>query len=400
ILSRAAPPALGPLPAPVIGIPAAALGLVPGDVISSISYGLLAPAPAPGLEVLFSVDPASVGVPALPPPANVSCEAAGGQAQPDVFLSFPFGPPAPPNVLALDGNGFADSPCGPPPVPGLGLIEPAGDDLVSLELCPASFVFTGAVLTRPVFFTLAPGSPTLIAIGATSADILIEGPPGFLPPAILVPAVVLGLGAGIPGCGAPICDQIDALDMNGGFGLFSLAPGSPSIGACGYSPADVLIGPAPLCGGLFIPAIVLGLLPGDNIDALAVNFDADSDFVADPCDNCRFVPNNDQLDADGDGLGDVCDNCPAVANPGQADADGDLVGDACDLCFGSPNVDGDADGICDANDNCPAAANPSQADSDTDGIGDACDPTFNCPAAATLGCATPAKSILIVKDNG
>src|SRR5262249_10261792 len=173
-----------------------------------------------------------------------------------------------------------------------------------------------------------------------------------------------------------------------------------SIGACGYSPADVLIGPAPLCGGLFIPAIALGLLPGDNIDALAVNFDADSDFVADPCHNCRFVPNNDQLHADRHGLRDVCDHCPGVANPGRAEAEGDLVGDACDLCFGSPNVDGDADGICDANDNCPAAANPSQADSDTDGIGDACDPTFNCPAAATLGCATPAKSILIVKDKG
>ena len=377
VLIPGVPPALGPMPFPVIGIPAAALGLVPGDVISGISFGILPGGPAPLLEVLFSVDAASAGIPFAPPPANVQCEAAAGQAQSDVFLSFPFGPPAPPNLVTLDGNGFADSACGPFPSPGLGLSEPLFDDVVSLELCPASFVFSGATLTRPVYLTLAPGSPTLGVLGATSGDLLKASPPGFLPPAVFLSAVALGLIGGPPGCGAPVCDQIDAIDFGAGGLLFSLAPGSPSIGGCGYSPADLLVGPAVPCAGLLVPAVAFNLLPIDNINALAVNFDVDSDFVADPCDNCPLLSNNDQLDADSDG-----------------------VGDACDICTGFPNVDTDGDGICDANDNCPAVANPSQADVDTDGIGDACDPIYSCPAAATLGCATPAKSILIVKDKG
>lgn len=379
VLNPAVPPALGPMPLPVIGISAAALGLGPGDAVTSISYGILPPGPAPAVEFAFSVDGASIGVPALPPPANAWCEAAGGQALGDVFVSFPFGV-APPNVLALDGNGFADSPCGPPPVPGLGLLEP-GDNLNSLELCPASFVFSGAVLTAPVYFTLSPGSPTLIGLGATSGAVLVEFPPGFLPPAILFPAAALGLVAGPPGCGIPACDQIDALDLFPGGGpgsvLFSLAPGSPSLGACAESAADVLVG-GPPCG-LVTPSVALGLLPGDNIDALAINFDTDSDFVADVCDNCPLIPNNAQTDTDLDTVGDACDNCPTIANPGQADTDFDGFGDACD--------------------NCPGVANASQADADGDGIGDACDPLYNCPAAATGGCSTPGKTALIIKDK-
>src|SRR5262249_18600415 len=116
ILKPAVPPAPGLLPAPVIGIPAAALGLLPGDVVTSISFGLGPAGPAPGLEVLFSVDAASGGVPFGPVPANLSCEFGAGQGHADVILSQPFGPPlALPNVLALDGNGVADSACLPPP---------------------------------------------------------------------------------------------------------------------------------------------------------------------------------------------------------------------------------------------------------------------------------------------
>ena len=104
VLSPAIPPVPGPMPPPVIGIPAAALGLLPGDVITGLSYGILPGGPAVGIQVLFSVGGASVGVPFLPPPANVSCEAAGGQALGDVHVSQPVGPPLPfLNVLALDG---------------------------------------------------------------------------------------------------------------------------------------------------------------------------------------------------------------------------------------------------------------------------------------------------------
>jgi hypothetical protein len=408
ILNPAVPPAPGPLPPPAIGIPGAALGLGAGDVISSISFGLLPAAPGPGMRVNFSVDGVAAGVPFAPPPANVSCEAAGGQAGADIYLTQPFGPILPfPNVLDIDGNGLADSPCGPPPLPGLGLIEP-GDNVVSLEMCPASTVFAGGVLIAPVYFTLAPGSPALIALGATSGDILAAMPPGFLPPAIFLPAPALGLVVGPPGCGAPVCDQIDALDFAPpATGVFSLAPASPSLIACGFTPGDLLFSGSG--GGCVsaMPSGLMGIALGDNVDAVATNFDMDVDFVADLCDNCPAAANNDQLDGDGDGDGDACDNCPAVANPGQADGDGDGDGDACDNCPAVANpgqADGDGDGDGDACDNCPAVANPGQENADGDGLGDVCDP---CPADATDSCcpATPdactggfVKGILIKKE--
>lgn len=321
VLEPAIPPVPGPMPPPIIDIPFAALGLVPGDIINSLSYGILPPGPGPGVKVLFSVDTGTLGIPFAPPPANVSCEAgAGAQAHGDVFLSQPFGPPLPfPNVLALDGNGLADSPCGPPPLPGLGLIEPAvPDNLIGLEMCPSSFVFAGGALVAPVYFTLAPGSPTLLALGATAGDILVAVPPGFLPPVIVVPAALLGLVGGPPGCGPPACDEIDALDLlpGGGFAILSLAPASPSTFGCGFSPADLVSSGVFGGCGLILPALLLGLgLPPDNVDAVALNFDTDGDFVADVCDNCPVVANNDQMDSDGDGLGDACDpfpNCPST----------------------------------------------------------------------------------------
>jgi hypothetical protein len=376
------------------------MGLLPGDVVTSLSYRVLPPAFAPGLRVLFSVDGASAGIPFPPPPPNLSCEAAGGEGLADVFLSQPFGPLLPfPNVQALDGNGVP-GPCGPFPSPGLGLIEPSPDDISNLEMCPASFVYNGVALTRPVYLTLGPGSPTLIALGATAASILIVPPPAG-PPLVLFVPPAFGLIPGPPGCGAPICDQIDALDMGAVTSLFSLAPGSPSLGLCGYSAADLLAGPAAPCAAPVLPAVALGLLPPNNVDALAVNFDADSDFVADPCDNCPVVPNNLQADGDGDGTGDVCDNCPTIANPGQADGDGDGIGDVCDSCPLVPNIgDTDGDGIDDACDNCVTVSNPSQTDGDGDGVGDACDPCPHASGAVPVPFTSVKKVLLLYGSTG
>jgi hypothetical protein len=75
-------------------------------------------------------------------------------------------------------------------------------------------------------------------------------------------------------------------------------------------------------------------------------------------------------DLDSDGINDICDNCPTAYNPGQPDVDGDGVGDACDNCIND--------------------FNPDQADSDGDGIGDVCDDDYGvtvdpclriCPAS-------------------
>jgi len=383
ILAPSVPP--GPAqPLPAVGIPAAALGLVAGDVVSSISYGTPPAGPAAGLQVWFSVNPAAAGTavgPPPPPPSYLACEAAGGQAAADVFVSQPFGPALPfSNVQALDGDGVATGSCAGAVSPGVGVIEPGSpDDVVALDMCSPTAAFAGGALTASVFFTLAPGSPTLTALGAGSGDVLRASPPGFAAPVVLLSAGTLGLVAGPAGCGAPACDQIDALDAFGG-GVFSLAAGSPSLAACGYTPGDLLVGGSTNgCPPAFVGSASLGLTPTDEVDAISINFDADGDLVGDSCDNCPATANNDQLDSDGDGFGDACDNCPAIANPFQTDFDGDGLGDACD--------------------NCPFASNAGQDDADGDGTGDLCDACFGVGGAREFAATGPKPKLLLSKIN-
>lgn len=81
-----------------------------------------------------------------------------------------------------------------------------------------------------------------------------------------------------------------------------------------------------------------------------------------------FLPDFLDPDSDDDGVADGVDNCRRVPNPNQLDADDDGIGDACS----NPN-DADGDGVFDSEDNCPLVPNPSQVDGDGDGLGDACD---------------------------
>src|SRR5439155_9837202 len=355
----------------------------PCDVITGLSYGILAPA-GPGVNVYFSVAPGAAGTPEPPSPpaaANVTCEAGAGDAAADLFHAQPFGPALPggvTNIRDFDGNGIVPPGSCAPPAFGLGLIEPFPpgpppfDDLRDFEMCTPPFVYEPVpvpTLSGPVYLTLAPGSPTLGVIGASPADVLVKMPPAGPPaPIVAVPAAGLGLGPG---------DVIDALDVSAGAGTvaFSLAPGSPALACGGYSPADVIVATpfvAMACppGAAVIAAGALGLAPGSNIEGPAINADSDGDRVADPCDNCPLgPPDNNNVDIDGDGLGDVCDNCPMTPNPGQADGDADGVGDACDNCPTVANpaqTDTDGDGVGDACDNCPTVANPAQTDTDGD----------------------------------
>ncbi len=402
----------GPIPAPpppLVGNAAAALNLLPGDVIDAISYG---DDGAIGGTLFFSVTRASVGVPGAPP--DVASEVAlvplGTQpeASSDVFSAFDPACPPVPNTQVLDGDGVPLGPLFCYPGFSIGLAEllplpgpPMNDDLSSFE-----WGAPGRANLACTFLSLAAGSPTLaganplLPAGAEPGDILISCPlapplPPFL--GVFFPAGMLGLMAGGPGCMPPACDDIDGLSLSflGGTVLFSLSPPSPTVMGGFVSSADVLGGAPPLAfpPPILAPAAIIGLLPTDDIDALEVTTNL-----------CPVFPLGDP---DGDGVG-FCDNCAGIFNPGQEDSDGDGAGDACDPCtdidgdglgdpgfianlcltdycqftFDPSNADSDGDLVGDVCDNCPTVSNPSQADGDFDGVGDACD---SCPNAFNSG---------------
>ncbi len=232
----------------------------------------------------------------------------------------------------------------------------------------------------------------------------------------------------------------DYIDATPGTGSFSLDPGLED-----FTQGNFELKGSSVCINAGDPAPEYNDPDGSTADLGAIYFDitldSDSDGVLNRYDNCRFVPNPDQLDSDGDSTGDACDicpydpdddidhdgicgdvdpcpldslndidgdgvcgdvdNCPFTYNPDQLNSDGDSVGDACDGCpFGEGDDfdhdglcgeldpcpydsldDIDGDGLCADVDNCPFNYNPDQADGDGDGVADSCDvcPEFYDP---------------------
>ena len=298
------PPYMGPF-SPNTGAPnltpnppmgPGSVGLVPGDNINALSFG-----EDGGCVLLFSVDPSAAGLPGTAvntqavlspflgcigsPPSNGGGDpvTGGNEAAGDIFVSpnignfggaMTFGglTPAPPfsNNLWCDelwlGLQAPANTCG---------LGPPEDDLDALEVSGPN---SGANMVdgdmdgipdqdRPVFLSLDPASATVTAPtadpypgactgadpnGVTPDDILVSGPltgPG-------VPQLAFAIYArGIQDIGLLPGDDIDALvlcDTDGAGGppdgiltagqdsaLFSLAVGSPSLAAGGFSPGDV-----------------------------------------------------------------------------------------------------------------------------------------------------------------
>lgn len=400
-------PVPGPLPPPMVGIPAASLGLLPGDVVDALSFGDDFGTVAVD-SLYFSVDSLALGVPGGPFPPDVFTETnpptlpggIQGEAASDMFVTMDPAAAIPLgfHTQVLDGDGIPLVPPFPYPGFGFGLAElsplpgpPLNDDIAAFD-----WASPGRMNVFGAFFSLAPGSPTLtpgtnprLLAGAEPGDILlagsgqlgVAGPPAFV--GVAFPAAALGLVSGGPGCVPPACDDVDALVFPGGPGpFFSLSPGSPSL----VLPGDI-VGPGPVVA---IPDFALGIGVGENVDALEVFLNP-----------CPVPPGFGPPDLDGDGVG-LCDNCPGPFNPGQEDSDFDGIGDLCDPCtdldadtIGDPGfvnfcagpdncvftsnaaqTNSDADPLGDACDNCPLVANADQADADFDGVGDVCD---NCP---------------------
>lgn len=300
-------PIFGP---PPIATSAASLGLAPGDDIDAMTSG-----GAAGGMIHFSVDAGSVGVSISPAVGlDVFSETAVGQQSADIYVApgLPSGYPVHALIPLYNQDTLGLFPFVPPGTPS-GF---ASDNLNALDL----------VSPVPALFSLPTGHPYLGTSVGCGSDVFGSGL------SLVISHTALGL----------LCaDDIDAMHIEVLTGTgdlaFSLAPGSPSlaigstIAACavaGCSAADIFVafaaaGPPVLA----IPASALGLLPTDNVDALAA----------------QGCPGPLVGDADADGIDDSCDNCLGVLNPFQWDANGDGYGAACDADWSNTGVVGAVD---------------------------------------------------------
>jgi hypothetical protein len=243
------------------------LGLVPGDHISSLSYGFDGTGPFP-TELMFSVDPDALGAPGTAVRGQaVLNRAAGGLYVTGTFG--PFGkyegtPPVPPlnnignnlQILAPEDIGLTTGKLGLPKQSRAGLFE---DDLTDVELNPG-------LNNGNVYFSLDQFSPTVVGCLGTpisSADILVSADNNNnngVCPTIFRNYTTLGLMA------PDILDAL-ALSLTGNEALFSLAPGSPTL-LQGFSAADVFVTDFDGTFRMFASHDQLGLLATDNLNAL------------------------------------------------------------------------------------------------------------------------------------
>jgi len=373
-------PAAGPLALPSVVLAPVALGMPAGADVDDISFGDdVFPFPGP-FHAIFSVStgatghPASLAVSVLYPTVRLEGPAGGAgdfAVQGDLYSTFNTAGAAPPlgayvaalpvpcgpipmtNIQAADENGLPPFALGAPNV-GLGLVDaapgpPPGaiDDLDQLELLDSTVVDGGptppGVLDAPVFFTVSPATAALLPV--------LPGAPGpntggdvlaFVPGVGLVKWASFAMLGLVPG------DDIDALEV-------SYSSGAPI-------PAGWVPGP---------DVIFFSLAPGSpsNPGLGSVCFAPGSGLPDDLyLDVTPFGPPPiPVIDAEMMGLntlrspgGTAVDNLDAVdfCLASFADVDGDLIDDGCDL-------DNDGDLVGDSIDNCPNIPNAAQINSDS-----------------------------------
>ncbi len=385
---------------PTVAITDVMIGLMTGDEINALSFGddfLI----AQHHEITFSVDSLSMGVPAsgvngerfvgtapsVPLPGPNAAEACG-----DLFSQILIVPGTCTDIVAPPGLGYAAN-TGTGDEFNATWATPnffgSADDLDAFDYSPAA-----TALTTGIYFSLAPGSPSLTTLPACAA----------LPAAVCTPGDILysPLGGGpvtlatLAGTGLPATAANLGIPsfLNGGIDLdldaLNLIAAAPGVIAAG------LVGPTPCSGGggshqiefsisytlvpgfPFFPADVLGVFgPGAaGVLTPAASLGLCTHFVCDVNDNLNALEDSSggkpplPDDSDGDGVPDWDDVCPGGDDNADSDADG--VPDFCDPCPADNPDDGDVDGLCDSDDNCPDHSNPDQADCDDDGIGDVC----------------------------
>ena len=252
-----------------VQVPGVNLGLVVGDELDALSSG--DDAVQLNNIVFFSVDRTSIGNPGPFTLASydVLGQSALNQQAGDMFVTTNAGGmgvvPQGINMLYNDDSFYGE-------LPGnLFFQNNAGNlqdnlDAISFD----EFDWNGDTITdQATFFSLGAGSASLGG-GFSAADILISlaGSGSF---GRFAPAFQMGLQTD---------DDLDALalldmDQNGAptlgdMALFSLAPGSPTLAAIGASAADVFLTTFNGNNAVWYSAASLGLLPGDNVDALEV----------------------------------------------------------------------------------------------------------------------------------